>query len=145
MPHEAENRGAHLPPSMKRHRITSLVIVAAVIGLGLASRRIDVVHAWLGKYPGDALWTVMVYFLMALVSPSTSPIKLGVAALAVSWAVEFSQLLRYPWLDAFRSTTIGHLMLGSRFDAPDLIAYAVGVVLAMLVDASRMAYRKRVS
>jgi hypothetical protein len=87
MPREADKRGAHLPPRMKRHRITSLVIVAAVIGLGLASRRVDVVHAWLGKCPRDAL----------------------------------------------------------RFNAPDLVAYAVGAALAMLVDASRIAYQKRAS
>ena len=46
-----------------------------------------------------------------------------------SYCVEFSQLIRWPWLVEFRSTTIGHLMLGQGFLWSDLIAYMIGIQL----------------
>jgi len=48
-------------------------------------------------------------------------------ALAFCCAVEFSQLWHTPWLNAVRRTTAGHLVLGSGFNARDLVAYAGGV------------------
>ena len=47
--------------------------------------------------------------------------------------VEFSQLLQTPALNAFRGTTLGHLVLGSDFDARDLAAYAGGVFISAMV------------
>jgi hypothetical protein len=55
-------------------------------------------------------------------------------ALAFCFAVEFSQLVHLPELDALRRTTAGHLALGSGFDRRDLAAYAGGVIVAVLVE-----------
>jgi hypothetical protein len=43
------------------------------------------------------------------------------------FAVEFSQLIHLPMLDALRRTTLGYLVLGSGFDRRDLAGYAGGV------------------
>lgn len=125
-----------------RSRLLTTLGIAAVIALGLASRRWPwLLPAWLGKYPGDALWATMVFFCWAWVLPAASTLRLAALALGTAWLVEFSQLVHTPWLDAIRQTTPGHLALGSTFTWVDLPAYAVGVLLGVAVDRSTPASR----
>jgi hypothetical protein len=83
---------------------------------------------------GDALWAVMVTWLVSAAAPALRLPWRGAAALACCFAVEFSQLVREPALDALRRTLVGHLMLGSGFDPRDLAAYAGGVLAALVVE-----------
>ncbi len=119
--------------------------IVVTIALGLASRRWPGVlfPDALGKYPGDALWALMVMFGWACLWPRMGPVRLAALALATSFAVEFSQLYQAPWINAIRSTTPGHLVLGSRFGAMDLVAYAVGVACGLGLDALRLAWVRR--
>ena len=55
-------------------------------------------------------------------------------ALAFSVAVELSQLYHAPWIDSIRQTTLGGLILGFDFVWSDLVCYALGVGLGVLVD-----------
>jgi hypothetical protein len=41
-----------------------------------------------------------------------------------------------PWIDALRSTTLVQLVLGSGYDARDLVAYALGVAAAALIETT---------
>jgi hypothetical protein len=43
-------------------------------------------------------------------------------------------LVHTPWLDAFRLTLAGALLLGRIFSPWDMLAYGVGIVLGMLLD-----------
>ena len=123
------------PPRPRRNRITLACALAAVILLGLGARRFPgLLPAFLGKYPGDALWALAVMIGWGMVWPRASTTGLATLALATSCAVEFSQLWKVPWLDDIRHTTIGHLVLGSGFAWPDLVAYAVGVVIGVGLD-----------
>jgi hypothetical protein len=90
--------------------------------------------AVLGKYPGDALWALMVYLGWAFWLPRASVCGVGLLALSTSWLVEFSQLYQADWINAIRATTLGHLVLGSTFVWEDLVAYAVGVLIGVVVD-----------
>ena len=119
-----------------RSRLWLLVYVVAVIALGLASREFpSLFPAIFGKYPGDALWALMVFVGLAFVKPTASTAQLSVLAFAISCGIEFSQLYQAPWLNEIRGTTIGHLVLGSTFSWPDTGAYAVGVLVGSLIDA----------
>ena len=118
-----------------RDRLWLLVCIVAVIALGLASRKYPALFpAIFGKYPGDALWALMVFVGWAFVKPRASTAHLAVVAFAISCAVELSQLYQAPWLNAIRSTTMGHLVLGSTFAWFDIAAYAVGVLIGCLFD-----------
>ncbi len=109
--------------------------VLAVVVLGLASRRLPgLLPAGLGKYPGDALWALMVFFGWGMVLPRLATGRLAFLALATSYAVEFSQLYQAPWINTIRGTILGHLVLGSGFNSPDLLAYAIGVAAGVLCD-----------
>lgn len=125
-----------------RRRSLYFALACGVVALGLASRRWPLFPAWLGKYPGDALWALLVFVLLGAALPRASSGRIALAALALAFAVEFSQLCAWPWLAAWRSTALGHLVLGSHFHAPDLIAYAVGVGLGWLAELGWLARRR---
>ena len=117
--------------------------ILAIIGLGLASRRFPLFPAILWKYPGDALWALMVYLGWGFIFTEASAIRLAAFALGTSFAVEFSQLYQAPWIDAIRSTTAGHLVLGAGFLWIDLIAYTTGVAVGMVLDFSLTVVKRR--
>ena len=83
---------------------------------------------------GDALWALMAAMLVSLVKPDASRGRRCAAALAISFAVEFSQLIHGPRLDALRHTTLGRLALGSGFEGRDLGSYVLGVLAFWLLD-----------
>jgi hypothetical protein len=89
---------------------------------------------------GDVLWAMMICWWIGALTPCTGYTRRAVAALALCWAVELSQLYHAPALDAFRGTRVGHLLLGSGFNPRDLVAYAAGVAAVVLLEASSAAY-----
>jgi hypothetical protein len=120
---------------LRRDRRWYTIAIVLVIMLGLASRRYpQILPAMLDKYPGDVLWTIVVFLLLGMVLPRASSWKIGGLALGISYLVEFGQLYRAPWLVAIRETTIGHLLLGSEFVWGDLVAYTIGAAIAMLAE-----------
>lgn len=86
---------------------------------------------------GDALWAMMIAWWIGALVPARPLLQRTAIALALCIAVELSQLLHTPALDALRRTTPGHLVLGSDFDPRDLLAYGVGVLAAMLLERWR--------
>jgi hypothetical protein len=119
----------------KRSRLLYTAATLGVIAIGLASRRFSgLFPAALGKYPGDALWALMVFSILGIILPRSPTRSLGASALAVSFVVEFSQLYQAPWINAVRGTTPGHLILGSTFSWGDLIAYTAGVSVGIVSE-----------
>ncbi|MFF2065148.1 DUF2809 domain-containing protein [Streptomyces sp. NPDC058200] len=92
------------------------------------------------KYAGDALYTVLVYVLIVLAAPRVRPLVASSVALAFSCAVELLQLTGVPAELAARSvvarSVVARLVLGSTFNAPDLLWYAVGAAVAAFVHRS---------
>ena len=61
-------------------------------------------------------------------------IQIFFLTLAISVGVEFGKLYRVPWLDDFRATAVGHLLLGSSFSWQNLLAYAAGAAVGGMLD-----------
>lgn len=76
----------------------------------------------------------MLFLLIALLRPTLTTLKLAACALLISYADEFSQLYQAPWINSLRVTTVGHLILGSAFSWPDMLAYTIGVSVAALCE-----------
>lgn len=91
---------------------------------------------------GDALWAMMVMWWISALGPRLRRTTRGGVALAVCYAVEISQLIQTPGLDAIRRTRLGHLVLGSGFDARDLVAYAMGALGAAIIDGAAALNRR---
>ena len=110
------------------------IAIVVTVAAGLASRKFPwLLPASLGKYPGDVLWAQMMYWSIGFVFPSARIVRVAGYALAVSYADEFSQLYQAPWINHFRATTMGHLILGSQFSWADMLAYTAGVGLCSVI------------
>jgi glycopeptide antibiotics resistance protein len=125
----------------RSERVACLVAVVGVIGLGLIWRSPGFgLPPSVKKYGGDALWAVLVYLLIRFFWPRWTVWKSAWTAFAVSVAVEVSQLYHAGWIDAIRVTRLGALSIGSVFNAPDIAAYAAGIVIVALIH---LAFRRK--
>lgn len=129
---------------MKRNRFHYFFLIVFTIIIGLASRHFsndlpEIINLGLG----DALWALMMYWMIAFVFPAASIKNLTALALSVCFLVELSQLIQVDWLNALRSNRFAALVLGQGFLWSDFLAYTIGVVSGMLIEMNLM--RRRVA
>ena len=117
-----------------RRRPIQFVLVALVIGAGLASRSSLAAHlpGFVSDYAGDALWALMVFLGFGFVFPRWKTSSVALASLAFAFGIEFSQLYQGDWLNRIRATRLGALVLGAGFLWSDLVCYTVGVMLGVV-------------
>ena len=131
-----------LPPIRSRWRYAAAVAVAIAAGLG--SRAVaPALPWWLAKNAGDALYATMAFSGIGFVAPAIRTSTAAAIALAFCAAIECSQLLHTPGLDAVRDTLPGHLVLGQGFHAFDLACYAIGVALGAALELAARALAAR--
>lgn len=125
----------------RRRRLAAAGTLAAVIAAGL------VVHRALpdtdaSDIAGDALYAAAVYLFVAAVAPRLPALAVG--GIAVGWCVgvELFQLTGLPlaWGAEFSPVV---LVLGTVFDARDLVVYVMTVAAFAAVDAMTSRARNR--
>ena len=116
-----------------RSRLTQIGLCTVTIALGLASRRPGL-PAFVLNYAGDALYAVLIYWLVGLIRPMVGAGKGATIAWVICAAIEISQTIHAPWLDELRANRLGALVLGRGFLWSDLICYAVGSGGAALAE-----------
>jgi len=112
-------------------------LALGVIGCGLSLRWYGFplgLPAFVVKYGGSLLGATMVLLLVGALLPRLPRSQLASIAAVIATVVEFSRLLHAPWLDAFRLTTAGALLLGRIFSLWNLVAYAIGILLGACID-----------
>lgn len=118
-----------------RNRALYILGTAAVMVLGLLSRRYQgVLPSFLGKYPGDSLWTLMVFFAWGALLPRASTLSVALLSIGTSYLIETLKLYQSPWLVSIRHSTLGHLVFGHTFSWHNLIAYLVGTALGIVSE-----------
>ena len=116
-------------------RLLALGLVVAT-GLGVRALRSDAdIPFFIWKYLGSALWATAVYLAIGLVAPRLGPIRAAAVSGLIAVAVELSRLLHLVWLDAFRATLAGRLLIGKIFALSNLVAYAAGIMFGMAIEA----------
>jgi len=119
---------------------TSLCLVIIVSGLALRAFGFSLgLSAFVVKYGGSLLWAAMVFFLVAIAASHSSRLSVVLISAVIAVGVELFRLVHAPWLDAFRLTLPGALLLGRIFSPWNILAYGVGIGLAVGLD--RMALR----
>lgn len=114
---------------------TGLALVVIACGLSLRLYGFPLgLPAFVVKYGGSLLWATMVFLLVGVLLPRLTPSQLAAIALVIAIAVELSRLVHTPWLDAFRLTTPGALLLGRIFSLWNLVAYAAGIGFGVWID-----------
>ncbi|MGY8662750.1 DUF2809 domain-containing protein [Bradyrhizobium sp. UFLA05-109] len=125
------------PVAPLRVPLTRAALALIVIACGLSLRWYGFplgLPAFIVKYGGSLLWATMVFFLVAAVLPRLTRTRVAVIAAAIAIVVELSRLVHTPWLDAFRLTTAGALLLGRIFSLWNIVAYAIGIVFGAWID-----------
>ena len=82
---------------------------------------------------GDFIVTILLYCLIKSFIV-IKPMHLGIIVLIISYTVEFLQLANILDYLSLRGNTLAHLILGTSFSVQDLIAYSLGVILALVID-----------
>ena len=119
------------PPS----RMALAFTLALVIGAGLASRRYgDTLPPVVASYAGDTLWALAAFVALRLCWPAARPRWIVVGAACIALGVELSQLAHPAWLETVRRWPGARLLLGYGFLASDLVCYAAGIVLGIVLD-----------
>ncbi|MGO4408383.1 DUF2809 domain-containing protein [Bosea sp. RAF48] len=126
-----------------RSRLVTIALAASIIASGLLLRRFG---PGLGlpfvvvQYGGSLLWGMMVYLLLAATAVRRPAAQLAMLAALIAVSVELFRLYHTSWLDAFRLTTSGALLLGRVFSLWNLAAYGLGILLCIWID---LAVRRR--
>jgi hypothetical protein len=121
--------------SVQRRRPIYALVTTLVIGTGLLGRSgLFPLPDFIAKYGGDSLWALVVFLCFGIAFHRSSTVRIALVAVCFAWSIEFLQLYHVPWIDGIRSTRLGHLVLGTMFNGPDLLAYVVGIALGALAE-----------
>ena len=110
--------------------VSGLALRGWGFGLGLPS--------FVVKYGGSVLWGTMVFFLVASAASHLSRSRMAAIAVVIAIGVELFRLVHFPWLDAFRLTLPGALLLGRIFSVWNMVGYGVGIGIGVLLDRSML-------
>ncbi|MFF9562942.1 DUF2809 domain-containing protein [Leifsonia sp. NPDC014704] len=114
----------------RRIALAGAGLALVVVGLAVARGMDGAVAAFVG----DALYAALIVVVIAFLAPRASAVTVAVAAFAVCAAVELFQLTGLPRALAGTVPAVA-LVLGTTFQWTDLVAYAIGAMLAGAVDA----------
>ena len=120
-----------------RSRRSWVFCIVFIIAMGVLSRALHTGLAVFDKYLGDALYAMMVYGILRLLSRAAVS---AVCAMVVMTAIESFQLTMIPahMLASERlATRICARLMGVEFSFLDLLAYGVGIGCIYLVDSSQ--------
>jgi len=122
------SRDVRLPDGYARRRVVALAGLLAVVVAGMAVTHSD----------GRGLWPDIFYaaaFHLALIAvlPRVDTVVHGAAVLVWCTGIELLQITGWPALWALH-VPLCRLLLGTGYDPVDLGAYALGVLLVLLVD-----------
>lgn len=117
--------------------ITRACLCLLIIVCGLALRKFGLglgLPSPVVKYGGSMLWGTMVLFLVAMAAPGQSRWRMALISALLAVCVELFRLVHTPWLDDFRLTTAGALLLGRVYSPWNMLAYGLGIALGVLLD-----------
>jgi hypothetical protein len=137
MPLDVSAQGRGHERSRATVAITRLCLWLVIIAAGLALRRLGHglgLTAPVVKYGGSVLWGTMVFFLAAIPLTGRPRARIAAGALCLVVGVELFRLVHTPWLDDFRLTTAGALLLGRVFSPWNMVAYGGGIAFGAALD-----------
>ncbi len=116
-----------------RNRAVYFLLTLCTIAVGLFSRSAyvpDIIYPYLG----DALYALMLYFLLAFLFPKLSCVQTMIISISICFSIEVSQLYQANWMQELRATLPGRLILGHGFLWSDLIAYIIGGIIGFFLE-----------
>lgn len=92
--------------------------------------------SWTQNYGAGVMYVVFwILIFFALFPGPNSLLRVPLAVLAATCALEFLQLWRAPWLERIRANFFGRTFIGSDFSWLDFPHYALGGIIGYLLIA----------
>ena len=85
-------------------------------------------------YGGDLLATLLVYAALRIIFVGAASLRLALCSFTVGAVIELAQLFQLPTRLGWAQHTVLRIVLGTTFQWGDLVAYALGVSVAWLID-----------
>ncbi len=125
-----------MPTEVQRSRRRYIAAILVVILVGLPARLIPAQYLpdLYVSYAGDALWALMIFLLLGWCFPRARTRTLFIAALVITYGIEFSELYQADWINQLRSIKLFGLILGYTFLWSDLVAYTCGITAGLLIE-----------
>lgn len=136
----ADDSGTTVAARPIRRRVVALGALLLTVGAGLAVHLLapDVAAS---DIAGDALYAVAVYLAVVILLPRRRVVVIGLLAAVWCVGVELFQLTGVPLaLGAVLPPIM--LVLGTVFDARDIVVYLVTIVAVAVVDSALRASRR---
>ena len=116
----------------RRRRLVAAGLAVTTVLAGLAVR-FALRRGAASDVAGDALYAILIYLVVVLLAPRTRPAVAAVVAASLCVAIELFQLTGLPaaWAATFPPVA---LLLGTGFDARDIVVYLVAVAGAAFLD-----------
>jgi hypothetical protein len=120
--------------------------MATTVAAGLTIRfaQLGLPHA-IVKWGGSTLWAVMIYWVISTAFGSHRIVRNVILSGTVATAIEFLKLYDATWLDAFRRTLPGIILLGRIFTFRDIVAYWIAIVIAAILELVALPQSKNAS
>lgn len=120
-------------PTQKRWLCAFLIFLN--IPLGLATRWYSQYFpSFIQIYGGDIFAASCIYFGVRFLFPKWSLLNVLLLSYGLCVLDELQQLYQAPWAVQFRNITVVGILLGHGFLWSDLVCYAVGVLLGVIVS-----------
>ena len=114
-------------PNFFSYKLSLIIASILMIPLGIGCKIFngagsEVISNKLAGTVYVVFWTLLFQFLYI----RTRPLKIAVWVFIVTSALEFSQLLKFGFLNQIRTSIIGRSLIGSSFSFSDFIFYFIG-------------------
>ena len=115
-----------------------LAVLLFVVELTIA---VFINDAFIRPFLGDVLVVILLFYLCkTFVSGCENGLIISV--LVFSFAVEIGQYFRLAELLGLMDCKVARIVIGSTFDAKDLLAYAIGAALLLVIVSWRRIYSR---
>ena len=123
-----------MPP---RSFTRSLMLALVTIAVGLIVRFAPLgLPQFVTKYGGSMLWALMIYWIISTLLGAARPAVAAIVSGLIATGIECIKLYHAPWLDTFRLTLPGVILLGRYFSLRDIAAYWIAIALGAFLDGS---------
>ena len=121
-------------PGSRPFGVSLLLLLATVVN-GLGIRFVPLgLPSGVTKYGGSTLWALAIYWIFSTGLPYWRLPTVVACAGSMATAIEFAKLFHSSWLDDFRLTLPGILLLGRFFSFTDIGAYWVAIIIGACLD-----------
>ncbi len=90
-------------------------------------------RVWVRDYFGDIISVMFVFFVLKMIFTKISFVYCAVVTFLISVIIEFSQLIKTPFLIEIRKNFLVSIIMGQSFDRLDFLYYIIGIVIAFLL------------